>query len=154
MAITGLNEERIWGSFFFQYLWEFCLGMIMADKLNNGGEIKVPNIKLLLVDIIGIGIEGFLGVKGGWAKALNDIPALFGYGALVLLVYQIRPLQKIGMWLGNISYEWYLLHILSFVLVFSIVGGWLASILAFVISISMAFVFHKIIVLIQKNYSK
>ena len=43
-AVLGINEIRIWGSFFLQYLWEFSLGMVLADKLYaEEGEIKIRN---------------------------------------------------------------------------------------------------------------
>lgn len=31
VGLTGHAEERVWNSFFLQYLWEFCLGMKLAE---------------------------------------------------------------------------------------------------------------------------
>ena len=35
VGLLGLEESRPWGSFFLQYLWEFCLGMHLATKTNS-----------------------------------------------------------------------------------------------------------------------
>ena len=33
----GVSDERVWSSFFLQYIWEFALGMVLAEMLRNGG---------------------------------------------------------------------------------------------------------------------
>ena len=43
VGILDYEEMRPWGSFFLQYLWEFCLGMWIAEKIFKG--------KFNLVDI-------------------------------------------------------------------------------------------------------
>lgn len=145
MAISGLHYERIWGCFFFQYLWEFCLGMIVADILYHKDSVKISNSHLLIIAIIGIGFLGITGIYGGWAVSLNDIPSLFGYGALTLLLFQIKPIAKIGTWIGEISYEWYLLHVLLFKLAFAVEQGWKGALLGFASSIICAYFYHQII---------
>lgn len=40
-TIFGLNVERIWASFFLQYLWEFALGMMVAEYLWNKNDIII-----------------------------------------------------------------------------------------------------------------
>lgn len=30
VGLLGYAEERVWNSFILQYLWEFCLGMVLA----------------------------------------------------------------------------------------------------------------------------
>lgn len=51
-ALTGLAEERIWNSFFLQYLWEFVLGMWLAKVyFENSENIKVPKVSVLLVTL-------------------------------------------------------------------------------------------------------
>lgn len=32
VGVLGYEEMRPWGSFFLQYLWEFCLGMWIAER--------------------------------------------------------------------------------------------------------------------------
>ena len=39
VGILGYEEMRPWGSFFLQYLWEFCLGMWIAEKIFNREKI-------------------------------------------------------------------------------------------------------------------
>ena len=39
VGILGYEEMRPWGSFFLQYLWEFCLGMWIAEKIFNRDEM-------------------------------------------------------------------------------------------------------------------
>lgn len=150
MAVTGLNDERVFGSFFIQYMWEFCLGMIIADYLSIGREIRSSMVWLLVAAAAGISLEGILGLKGGAAKALNDIPAFAGFGAMALLLYQIRPLRKIGIRIGEISFEWYLLQDLICIIILSFVQGWTAALLAFVLSLVAAFIYHRIILLFRK----
>lgn len=41
VGMLGFEEERPWGSFFLQYLWEFCLGMWIAERIFNGKAIDV-----------------------------------------------------------------------------------------------------------------
>ena len=148
-ALTGINSERIWGSFFLQYIWEFCLGMVLADKLTDSDEIKINNLLLCSIAICGIGLEAFLGLQGGWLKAFNDIPALLGFGALGLLLFQIPGVRKIGVLLSNISYEWYLIHYLVFVCVGHFLGGWIACISAVIISILSAVLFCRVIKIVR-----
>ena len=154
MAVTGLHYERILGSCFLQFLWEFCLGMIIAERLYNSKTVKISNIYILSAAIIGIGVFAFLGLKGGWANSLNDIPGLLGYGALTLLAYQIKPLRIIGIWLGKISYEWYLLHVLVFLITFSFLQGWSAAVAGLALSIGVAFVYHKAVISSRKILSR
>ena len=89
MHLTGLEAKRIWGSFCLQYLWEFMLGMMAAEVLFRHERIHIPIWKLLLVAGCGLGLQGLMAVKGGMAAAFNDVPALLGYSAAVLLMYRI-----------------------------------------------------------------
>jgi peptidoglycan/LPS O-acetylase OafA/YrhL len=36
VGILDYEEMRPWGSFFLQYLWEFCLGMWIAERIFKG----------------------------------------------------------------------------------------------------------------------
>jgi len=111
-------EMRVFNSSFLQYFWEFCGGMILADLYKRKGYRfwKQKTVIVGLVAVVGIGLMGIIAVKGGrTGRVLNDIPAAFGYTALVVLVYSIGknwisvvigPLK----YLGTISYELYLTH--------------------------------------------
>lgn len=150
-AFMGINHIRVWGSFFLQYLWEFALGMIIAEELYEGKDIKLSMYALIVAGLIGLGLEAFLGVQGGWFKAINDIPALIGYGALGILLYQWPAVRKIGIWLGNVSFEWYLVHILVFVVTAFLNTNILTAVIIFIISIVVAYGYH---ILISKYQEK
>lgn len=142
-AMTGINEMRIWGSFFLQYPWEFSLGMVLADKLyDEQGEFKIRNCVLVITAVLGIAVEGILGTIGGPLKAFNDIPALFGYAALGLIIWQIIHIRKPIYFLGEISYEWYLVHMLVFAIICGIVGGCLGAVIALILSVLIAYGYH------------
>lgn len=91
-ALTGLAEERIWNSFFLQYLWEFVLGMWLAKVyFENSENIKVPKVSVLLVTmIIGLGLTGIAGFVGGIWKSYNDIPSLIGYMSMALIFIKLE----------------------------------------------------------------
>lgn len=146
----GLVEERVLSSFFLQYLWEFALGMIIADKLYERNHIKFHTASILIMALCGVLLEALAGLKGGWLKSFNDIPALFGYGALGLLLYQSALLRTIGVWIGNISYEWYLVHMLVFSVVLSTCQNMLISAAAFLVSIGAAYGYNKAFLFCKK----
>ncbi|WP_292185787.1 acyltransferase family protein [Butyrivibrio sp.] len=148
-SIAGINGNRIWGSFFLQYLWEFALGMLIAEYLYEGNDIKIPFWKLSIVCILGLLLEGVMGIKGGWLKVFNDIPALFGYGTLGLLLYQCKMLRRLFIWIGSISYEWYLVHILVFVLASTINKNALIALMVLLCSIMVAYVYHRLIAIVS-----
>ena len=76
----GYVDERVWNSFFLQYLWEFCLGMKLAEVyVNRGADLSIPKYKyLLLACIVGMAVTGVMGWMGFPWKLYNDIPSLFG----------------------------------------------------------------------------
>ena len=129
VGLLGLEEERPWGSFFLQYIWEFALGMWIAERclkpdgkatgscwgkrtsssgralLGNGGE-KLMDIQaykwwwLIAGAISGMGLSAMMAWNGGVLKLYNDIPSLIGYLSVALLVY------KVGVKVVNRSFEW------------------------------------------------
>lgn len=147
-------EERVWNSFFLQYLWEFALGMEIAGYLKDGGQIKIKRWQLIVVAIVGLSLQMAMAIVGGNFKLFNDIPALFGYGALALFIYSLNIgwIEKTIDFLSKISYEWYLIHILVFSCVFKvlriydigIVCEMIVSVIAFVMSVIVAYLYQKI----------
>ena len=125
VGIFGYEEMRPWGSFFLQYLWEFCLGMWIADKIFNRDEIGKIAISpgqwkwwwLLCSAAIGMGLTGLMAWNGGVLKLYNDIPSLVGYLAVLLIIYKagIRIVNSFFIWASKFSYELYLVHSLVFV---------------------------------------
>lgn len=127
MAVTGLSEVRIWGSFFLQYLWEFCLGMAAAEYLVDHNEIRLPIPTLIVVAVVGVGLTTIAFLSGEVFRIFNDIPALLGYGSFALIIYYLNYLNKVILFISKFSFEWYLVHMLVFSTVFLIPTSSLAS---------------------------
>lgn len=118
VGLTGHAEQRIWNSFFLQYLWEFILGMHLAKLYYNAPQkITVPSFKILIpVCVVAMALTFIMALKGGFFKLYNDIPSLAGYLFLSLILYKvsIKWVNKYFIYTNKISYEWYLIHILIF----------------------------------------
>lgn len=122
VGVLGYEEQRPWGSFFLQYLWEFCLGMWIAERVVNGHWLKVidgSGLKLwwLLAGAIGgMGLTGFMAWHGGILKLYNDIPSLMGYLSTMLLIFKVgvNVVNRFFVWASGFSYELYLMHYLVF----------------------------------------
>lgn len=140
-AFAGLSEERIWGSFFLQYLWEFALGMYISERLNNGESIKLRIVYLISIALGGLAIGGIIGIKGGIFKVFNDVFLMFGYGAMALLISVFVKIYKtICIKVNNISYELYLVHATCFSIVVFILKDNLPNVLSMIISLIFSFV--------------
>lgn len=145
--LLGKSELRIWNSFFFQYLGEFTIGIMLAIKYKeNQDYIKIPS-KLILVILtaVGVGITGYAGIKGGVFKLYNDIPSLIGYLGLALLIYSfgIKWLNDFFCYTNRFSYEWYLLHILIFITIFHFWGrSYPTAAMALIFSYIMAILYN------------
>ena len=90
VGIMGLSEERVWNSFFLQYLWEFCLGMKLTEIYRkNPTTLSVLKWKYLLpACLIAMALTGVMGWAGFPWRLYNDIPSLIGYTSLALIVYK------------------------------------------------------------------
>lgn len=151
-TIIGINDQRIWNSFFLQYLWEFVLGMKLAELYYKHPEnIKIPSLKLLIFTAsIGIILTGITGIKGGWFKVFNDIPSLMGYLSLLLITYKIFPFtwRRFIFFTNKISYEWYLVHVLIFTCCFKILpvnNIWISAIISLISSYLIAYLYSIIL---------
>lgn len=149
-AASGLGTERIWNSFFLQYLWEFAIGMDIADRLENGAVIRLKRIQLLTGAVVGLGLASAAVLLGGVFKIFNDVPALIGYGAVALLLYSIGNnwLKNAILFFSEISYELYLVHILIFTIMFRLSGAegiWEYAIgaISFLIAVAAANLYHR-----------
>ena len=113
MHATGLENLRVWGSFCFQYLWEFVLGMAAADYLMTHDTLTIPIGGLILAAACGLGLAALMVKRGGYWQAFNDVPALIGYTATVLLLYAggKHVLRPLFLWIDGFSYEWFLVHV-------------------------------------------
>ncbi|NJL57889.1 acyltransferase [bacterium] len=123
--IFSLSDRRVFTSFFFYYLWEFCLGVAAADLYaNKGVEFWKKNIIFFaFLSVLGISVMGVMAVRGGqMGQIFNDIPGFTGYLSLSILVYFICGnvhsfVKEIVLFVGSLSYELYLIHGLVFELV-------------------------------------
>lgn len=152
--LMNKEGERIWNSFFLQYFWEFALGMVIAGKIFRNEKLlkKSTNQSFLLtVGVILCAISGFLGMKGGdVGKLFNDFFALTGSGFLATFLYniQIKPLNRLFLFVGKISTAVYLLHILVILTITSLVDDLnpiYIVLLASIAVIPVSFVYQKMI---------
>lgn len=84
---------------------------------NNPDYFRIPAYKILIpICILGVILVGATGILGGGWKSYNDIPSLFGYMGMALILYKvsIKFVNKFFVYTNKISYEWYLVHILVF----------------------------------------
>jgi peptidoglycan/LPS O-acetylase OafA/YrhL len=152
VVLLGKTGTRIWDSFFLQFLWEFVLGMEIAKWYKStSGTLRLPTFApLLLGCILGIGIMGYTGMKGGTLILFNDIPTLFGYLSLSLLIYSlnIKWLNHFFIYTCDFSYEWFLTHILLFSCTFhflkDLLPFWLLASIALVGSYFFAIGYHRL----------
>jgi len=156
VGVSDLSDERVWNSFFLQYLWEFVLGMQLASYYKTYPENfkMIPTCKILLpICLLGVILVGVTGVLGGIWKSYNDIPSLFGYMGMALILYKvnIRFINKFFVYTNKISYEWYLVHILVFTCsnllldTFFHVPSLIRATVAFILSFLVAIGYHKIL---------
>lgn len=155
--ITGVTEIRVWNSFFLQYIWEFSLGIVLADNLNKGQRISINILILSVLALVGIGLQAIMAMKSEALKVFNDVPALIGYTSFALIFSNVQIIKKSAEWLSKISYEYYLIHILIFASVLHFVPKNNLVIQAFtgvggiVLAITGAFFYHKLVNKIAKR---
>ena len=150
VGILGLEEERPWGSFFLQYLWEFGLGMWIAErciKTDGKGEklMEIPAYKcwwLISGAVVGMGLSAFMAWNGGVLKLYNDIPSLVGYLSIALLIYKIglKMVNKFFEWSNNFSYELYLIHSMVYNIIAYLLSSYFPLFVLLVVKIMAAYV--------------
>lgn len=117
-VMAGVAEERVWNSFFLQYLWEFCLGMKIAEVyVKNNSRLELPKVRTLLpVCIVAMVLTGTMGWLGHPWKQYNDFFSLTAYLSLALIIFSIGIpwLNGVMIYTNRFSYEWYLSHLLVF----------------------------------------
>ena len=149
--MLGVSNIRVWSSFCFQYIWEFALGMVIADKLVCGKIYRSNLLNLALIATLGMALQAGLAIFSENLKLFNDIPALFGYSALALLLMNINTIKKICNEISKISYELFLIHIYIFKTLFLLFNSnkfiiqCMLGIVAVVISIICAYFYSKFI---------
>lgn len=156
VLLLGKSDERIWNSFCLQYIWEIALGMCVAECMYKDKEIKLNKLLLGIIAIFGIAIQAIMAMSSPVLKVFNDIPALFGYGALALLLSNISIVRVICSKIEGFSYELYLIHMAVMTTVFYLVkpqGMLLQCImvmLAIGISLVLAYIYNKLIARVRR----
>jgi peptidoglycan/LPS O-acetylase OafA/YrhL len=113
---------RIFNGAFFLYLWEFMLGMVLAEKFFvKGYEFwKMKTVYLVVLSVVGIAGYVVMGITlGAYGRLLNDVPALVGYTCLSILLYRcsFAVLNSFILFTAKISYPLYLVHVLILITV-------------------------------------
>ena len=149
VGLLGLEEARPWGSFFLQYLWEFALGMWIAEKCTEttGLGERLMDIKtykwwwLVLGAAGGMGLSAIMAWNGGVLQLYNDIPSLVGYLSVALLVYKcgIKMVSRFFEWASGFSYELYLLHSLVFTVIAYMFADKITTYLVLIVSFIAAY---------------
>lgn len=138
---VALAEMRIYNSALPQFLWEFCIAMVLADALKKRGYRfwEQKGVTLAILAAGGMAVWGLSAVKGGYVgRVFNAIPTLVGFTSLCALAYLVfkrlsafdaranagvlgyagLAAKKAGagilgffVYAGGISYELFLLHV-------------------------------------------
>lgn len=99
---------------------------------------------------IGMGLSAVMAWKGSFLKLYNDIPSLFGYASMLLLVYKvgISRVNVFFIYTSKIGYEWYLVHSLTFMMLHHFLNGlmpmWIVLTGCLLASYVVAFLYSKI----------
>lgn len=155
-AFAGLGGERIWNSFFLQYLWEFALGMYAAEKYREN-SLSFTRFKLFPVaaaTLLSFLIYTAMALKGGIWRSFNDVFSAAAFGGGCLILYRVGLFGKLFRMISTISYEWYLLHILVFTVIYELPGRLsvnLTGFIAFICSILCAFLYQKSTAFVQTH---
>jgi len=147
--LLGVGELRVWSSCALHYLWEFALGICLAERCRERDTVMASPLPLWAVGAVSavcLGIYGLTSLKGGLLQAYNDIFALASIFGIYYLLYQILPLRRIFVWVSSISFSWYLTHYLVFNAVFQLLplGDVLCTAVSFPVSIVFAWGFQKL----------
>ena len=141
----GKQNDRAWGSFFLQYLWEFVLGMKLAEVYKESPwKVTVPRYGILMLGVlIGLSLTYIGGKMGGVMRLFNDIPSLIGYLSLALLIYKLSLpyVNRFFVYTNNISYEWYLVHGLTIQMFRGLLKSAMPTSLALLICLVLSYLF-------------
>lgn len=115
--VQNLYHYRVWNSFCFQYLWEFCLGMYFAQAY-HADKYKFWEPKNTLLVFVWAGSLLVSGIMvwqfGEAAKVFNDIFVFLAYGSFVIMSFMFFASgsngRKILLKIGLVSYQLYLIH--------------------------------------------
>ncbi len=152
MHATGLENLRIWGSFCLQYLWEFVLGMAVADYLMTHDSLYLSIRSLLPAAVCGLALAALMIKLGGYWQAFNDVPALIGYMATALLLYACgkHVIRPVFLWVDQFSYEWFLVHVDGVKFGYHYIDHWIPDESPELIRVVFAFFFSMVAALLLR----
>jgi len=124
LGICKLYDQRIFNSFFLQYLWEFNLGIVFGKLyILKGKEFWRQNkIILLTISLLSFSLVAILVLWGGnLGKVFNDPFSSSGFLCASAFLYSVLEnkldfIKRGIVFVGKISYEMYLVHMLVFLL--------------------------------------
>lgn len=163
--VTGLDSERVWNSFFLQFLFEFSLGMAAADYFDKTKELfeRLSPLKLFSIGFIGYALLMLLYFAGGFLADFTDLPGAVGFVFCALSLYKLgfRPFNRLMVLVSSFSYEWYLTHPLVIAFLHfrfdpynvNLKNQLLISGFTFVMTILFAVAFHLVWVFVQRIFS-
>ncbi len=149
-VLTGLCEERIWSSFFLQYLWEFSIGMCLADLYQKEEAMfeKFSLRKVACVSAISFVLYMGMSLYGGTLKNFNDLFSVLAFGGLCLLVYEIKCIRCLFSRISKISFELFLIHMLVFAISKRLLSRWMPNVIVCIIALiacmAGAYLYHKL----------
>ncbi len=152
IGVLGFNDDRPWGSFFLQYLWEFGLGMFIAERVYKttahegkvAGIVDISRYKWWILLVCGIGgmtLSAVMAWSGGFLKLYNDIPSLVGYLSIALIIYKIGVIlvNRFFEWVNGFSYELFLVHSLVFNIMTYFFTNHMLTVIRLTVSLILAF---------------
>lgn len=127
LIFIGKSDDRVWTSFFLNYLWEFVLGIIIAEQFSKKKTIFLLNMKIYKIVgifLVSFLIYSFLSLKGGALKTFNDPFSMISFLFLTTIIFRlgISVINKTFNNISTFSYELYLVHILVLTLIFNYVN--------------------------------
>ena len=132
LGFFKLYDQRIFNSSFLQYLWEFNLGVVLASLYISKNFILWESNKFVcfFLSILSFLIAAFLELKGGIGRIFNDVFSSLGFLCISIFLYAICKsrfflIKEFMIYISKISYEFYLVHLLIFVLI----NSWLNNLL-------------------------
>lgn len=157
--LYGVTDLRVWNSFFLQYIWEFAIGMVIADEVYHGRVFRINGVILFAFMVVGIGLQAVMAAKSETLKIFNDPFGLIGYTSLALLVMMIPVIKQCALWLSRISYEYFLVHILVFTPIIHMVKDQnliiqcMVGVIAICVAMAIAYFYNKLIQMINAKIS-
>ncbi len=156
--VFRVYDIRVFKSFFLQYIWEFALGFVVAEKIFNGKEYKLPIGTLFFTAFIGLLLQASMSVLGDSISVFNDIPAFLGYISLALLLSCVKPVRWIVQKVSYYSYELFLVHILVYTVIMHFVKAYpflirfCTAVICFCLSFVVAYYYKKICSFVGKKW--